>query len=66
MDCRDIEELLPAFALNALSPDETASVEWHVESCPWCAALGRENLQAAAALARAAGPSPAPGPLGTG
>ena len=60
MDCRDIEELLPAFALNALSPDEAALVESHVESCLWCAALVRENLQVAAALARAAVPSPAP------
>ena len=60
MDCREIEDLLPAYALNALSPDEVALVDSHVESCPWCVALVRDNLQAVAALARAAEPSVAP------
>jgi len=54
LDCKEAEELLPAYALNALSPQEAASVEAHLDTCPWCAALFLEHVQVAAALAQAA------------
>ena len=54
MDCREAEELLPGYALNALSPQEEASVESHLEICPWCPGLLRENMRVTAALALAA------------
>ena len=54
MDCREVEERLPAYALNALSPEEAGQVEAHLDACPWCTALLREHLQVAAGLAGAA------------
>ena len=60
MDCRETEELLPAYALNALSPQEEASVEAHLETCPWCPGLLREHIQVTAALALAAEHMPPP------
>ena len=54
MDCKDVEGLLPAYALDALDPQETAEVEAHLDTCPWCAALMREQVQVAASLAQAA------------
>ena len=57
MDCKTVEELLPAYALNALGLDETALVESHTATCPWCSASLREHLRVAAALAQAAEPS---------
>ena len=65
MDCRQAEELLPAYALDALSPEEEASVEGHLEVCPWCPALLQQHLQVATALAQAAEPSPPPQGLRT-
>ena len=56
MDCRDVEGLLPAYALDALDAEESAAVEAHLDACPWCPALLREHVQVAAALAQAAGP----------
>ena len=56
MDCREAEGLLPAYALNALDPEEMALVENHLETCPWCPSLLQEHLQVAAALSRAAEP----------
>ena len=56
MDCREAEELLPAYALNALSPDEITLVEAHLDRCPWCKTLLREQVQVAAALAQVAEP----------
>ena len=54
MDCREAEELFPAYALNALDPQEEALVEAHVGTCPWCAALLREQLGVAVALSQVA------------
>ena len=53
MDCKEAEESLPAYALNALSPQEEALVEEHLDICPWCSTLLREHMQVAAALAQA-------------
>ena len=54
MDCKEVEELLPAFSLNALSEEEAAVVEGHLDHCLWCKALLREHLIVAASLADAA------------
>ena len=56
MDCRQAEELLPAYALSALSPEEASLLEAHLGACPWCGALLREHMQVAAALAQVAEP----------
>lgn len=62
MDCKHIEELLPAYALNALGEEEVSLVEAHLEGCPWCPALLREHLQVSASLSLLAQPSePPPG-----
>ncbi len=50
MDCRAVEELLPAYALSALAPEEEEVVEAHLGSCPWCPALLRDQLLVASAL----------------
>ena len=54
MHCKEVEERLPAYALNALSPEEATLVEAHVDVCPWCATLLREHAQVTASLAEAA------------
>ena len=54
MDCGEAEELIPAYALNALSQQEATLLEEHLDSCHWCVALLREHVQVAAALAQAA------------
>ena len=61
MNCEEIENLLPAYALDALDPEEALEVERHLENCPWCSALAREQREVAAYLALGASPSsPAP------
>ena len=54
MDCKEAEELLPAYALNALSPEEEALVEAHLDACPWCVTILQEHREVTATLARAA------------
>ncbi len=44
-------DLLDAFSLDALEPDEEQSLIDHLELCSHCSALADQNLQAAAALA---------------
>ena len=51
MVCKDIEHLIPAYVLDALSPEETLQVESHLEGCPWCSALVREQREVVANLA---------------
>jgi hypothetical protein len=53
LDCKDAEELLPAYALNALGPDETTLVSAHLDSCPWCSVIFRSQAQVASSLAQA-------------
>ena len=56
MNCEEIENLLPAYVLDALSPEETLEVERHLDGCPWCPALVREQREIAAYLALGAEP----------
>ena len=60
MDCKYIEELLPAYALNALGEEEASLVEKHLDGCPWCPALLREHLLVTASLSLLAEPSEPP------
>ena len=52
--------LLEAFALDALEPDEEQALIDHIETCLHCAALADENLRAAAGLAGAVPQQPPP------
>ena len=65
MDCRQVEELLPAYALNALGGEETDMVEAHLDACPWCTNLLREHLHVSSALAQVAEASQPPQALKT-
>jgi anti-sigma factor RsiW len=60
MESQSLHDLTPAYALDALSPEEVEAYEAHLAHCEQC----REELAhfqgAAEALAYAAGPEPAP------
>jgi anti-sigma-K factor RskA len=50
VNCDEIEELLGAYALDALPPDEAAAVAAHLAGCPEQAATARELRAASLAL----------------
>ncbi len=54
----DIAELLGAFALDALDPDEVDVVEAHLPTCPRCMAEVVEHREVAAILAHTGAPAP--------
>lgn len=54
----DIVELLGAYALDAVDPDEASLVEDHLRSCPRCAAEVAEHREVAAMLAHSGAPAP--------
>lgn len=54
----DIAELLGAYALDAVDPDEAALVEDHLRECPRCAAEVAEHREVAAMLAHSGAPAP--------
>jgi hypothetical protein len=62
MDCEQIRELLEAYALDALEPDERVEVERHMATCPECrehaAALAETVARFPAALANASPAAP--------
>ncbi len=53
MDCNEIEELLVPYLLDALSPAERESVEFHVESCQECSLRLQGDGETVARLALA-------------
>jgi anti-sigma factor RsiW len=62
LSCEQIEELLPAYALNVASADERAAVDAHVDACPRCADALREIRAVTHGLAlRAPRVQPPPG-----
>jgi anti-sigma-K factor RskA len=61
--CKEIEELLPAFVLDAVDDSERARVERHLPRCPDCAQLIAAYRPVADALARAAPPVEPPAHL---
>lgn len=54
----DIAELLGAYALDALEPDERALVERHLEECPRCNSEVAQHLEVAGFLANSGGEAP--------
>jgi anti-sigma factor RsiW len=54
----DIAELLGAYALNAVDPDERSLVDAHLADCPRCRAELHDHLQVAAMLGNAGGDAP--------
>lgn len=51
MDCNEIEDLLVPYLLDALSPAERESVEFHVESCQECSLRLQGDGETVAGLA---------------
>jgi Anti-sigma-K factor rskA, C-terminal/Putative zinc-finger len=54
----EIAELLGAYALDAVDPDEAAVVEAHLAVCPRCAAEVADHREVAAMLAHTGAPAP--------
>lgn len=59
----DLEELMGAYALDALDPAETAEVERHLETCPRCRAEVAAHREVAAILGNTAGTLGEAGPV---
>lgn len=53
-----VQELLGAYALDAVDPEERARVEAHLPSCQWCRAEVAEHHEVAGLLARIDGVAP--------
>ena len=51
MNCKDIEKLIPGYALGALEPGERLEVEEHLETCFHCSRILSEHLDATVVLA---------------
>jgi len=47
----EIQDLLGAYALDATDADETAMIDAHLASCPWCSEELRQHREVAAVLA---------------
>src|SRR6476660_9423987 len=47
----DIQELLGVYALDATDADETAMIDAHLATCPWCREELRQHREVAAVLA---------------
>jgi anti-sigma factor RsiW len=54
----EVMELLGAYALDAVDPDEAALVEDHLRTCPRCQAEVAEHREVAAMLAHSGAPAP--------
>src|SRR5260221_6653406 len=57
---QDIEELLGAYACDAVDPDERDAVERHLPGCPRCRAEVAELREVTALLANADAATPVP------
>jgi anti-sigma-K factor RskA len=56
---RQIQDLLGAYALDAVDPDEAELVELHLRECPRCRAEVEDHRETAAMLAHVGAPAPA-------
>ncbi|HEX4905148.1 MAG TPA: anti-sigma factor [Acidimicrobiales bacterium] len=59
MTHEEIQELLGAYALDAVDPDEASEIELHLRDCPRCRAEVAEHRETAAFLAHAGADAPA-------
>jgi anti-sigma factor RsiW len=57
-DCGAIQDLLGAYALDAVDPEEAARVDEHLASCPRCRQEVDEHRTTMVALAAGGGPAP--------
>ncbi|MDQ4005786.1 MAG: anti-sigma factor [Actinomycetota bacterium] len=57
-DHREIQDLLGAYALDAVELTERAAIEAHLAECPMCRAEVAEHLETAAMLAASGGQAP--------
>ncbi len=55
----DFSDLLGAYALDAVEPDERDEIEAHLHTCPWCAAEVAEHREVAAFLSHSGTDAPA-------
>ncbi len=60
MDCKQVKELLDAYALGAADPEEAAALEEHMDDCARCWKTFNEAQRAAAAVALSTSLHPAP------
>jgi predicted anti-sigma-YlaC factor YlaD len=51
MDCKQVKELLDAYALGAAEPEEATALDEHMEDCARCWQTFNEAQRAAAAIA---------------
>jgi hypothetical protein len=58
--CDAIQDLLGAYALDSLDPDEAALVEKHLETCPRCQQEVDQHRETVGLLAAAGGTAPEP------
>lgn len=58
MSHQEIQQLLGAFALDAVDSDEAAAIEGHLATCPRCKDEVREHREVASLLAYAGTPAP--------
>jgi anti-sigma factor RsiW len=54
----EIEELIGAYALDAVEPDERVAIEAHLADCPRCRAELADHLEAASYLSYTGAPAP--------
>ncbi|MCU1496837.1 MAG: Anti-sigma factor RskA [Acidimicrobiales bacterium] len=54
----DFTELLGAYALDAVDPEERERIEVHLRTCPWCAAEVAEHRETAAFLSHSGTDAP--------
>ena len=60
MNCKDFEALIPAYALDALDPEDEQALERHLDECSWCSGQVRIQRDAAANLSLAVEQMPPP------
>ncbi len=61
--CRQVRQLLPAYALGALGPEDEALVVRHLDACPGCSEELEQYRQVAEGLLHAVPPQQAPAGL---
>lgn len=58
IDHLELESLLGAYVLDAVSPDEAAEIEQHLDNCPRCKAEVAAHREVVSLLAGGGGEAP--------